>query len=297
MTEKRQRLAHAVRSGEFVIAPGVYDGISARLADRLGFPAMYMTGYGTVASHLGLPDAGLASYTDMVRRVGQIASGTKTPLIADADTGYGGLLNVAQTVRGYESAGACGIQIEDQVSPKKCGHTLGREVIPVEEMVLKVRVACDARESADTLIVARTDARTHLGLDEAIRRGAAYAEAGADLIFVESPESHDEIREIAKALAPKAKLFMNVVQAGRTPEMPADELKDLGFSVAIYPGAAHKVAAAAIDASYRFLKDHRTLIDSPTPVWEDMHTLMGFPEVWDFDKRWADEEATDEAAE
>lgn len=297
MTEKRQRLAHAVRSGEFVIAPGVYDGISARLADRLGFPAMYMTGYGTVASHLGLPDAGLASYTDMVGRVGQIASGTKTPLIADADTGYGGLLNVAQTVRGYESAGACGIQIEDQVSPKKCGHTLGREVIPVEEMVLKVRVACDARESADTLIVARTDARTHLGLDEAIRRGAAYAEAGADLIFVESPESHDEIRQIAKALAPKAKLFMNVVQAGRTPEMPADELKDLGFSVAIYPGAAHKVAAAAIDASYRFLKDHRTLIDSPTPVWEDMHTLMGFPEVWDFDKRWADEEATDEAAE
>lgn len=297
MTEKRQRLAHAVRSGEFVIAPGVYDGISARLADRLGFPAMYMTGYGTVASHLGLPDAGLASYTDMVGRVSQIASGTKTPLIADADTGYGGLLNVAQTVRGYESAGACGIQIEDQVSPKKCGHTLGREVIPVDEMVLKVRVACDARESADTLIVARTDARTHLGLDEAIRRGAAYAEAGADLIFVESPESHDEIRQIAKALTPKANLFMNVVQAGRTPEMPADELKDLGFSVAIYPGAAHKVAAAAIDASYRFLKDHRTLIDSPTPVWEDMHTLMGFPEVWDFDKRWADEEATDEAAE
>ncbi len=297
MTEKRQRLAHAVRSGEFVIAPGVYDGISARLADRLGFPAMYMTGYGTVASHLGLPDAGLASYTDMVGRVSQIASGTKTPLIADADTGYGGLLNVAQTVRGYESAGACGIQIEDQVSPKKCGHTLGREVIPVDEMVLKVRVACDARESADTLIVARTDARTHLGLDEAIRRGAAYAEAGADLIFVESPESHDEIRQIAKALTPKANLFMNVVQAGRTPEMPADELKDLGFSVAIYPGAAHKVAAAAIDASYRFLKDRRTLIDSPTPVWEDMHTLMGFPDVWDFDKRWAEEDATDEAAE
>ncbi len=297
MTDKRQRLAHAVRNGEFVIAPGVYDGISARLADRLGFPAMYMTGYGTVASHLGLPDAGLASYTDMVGRVGQIASGTKTPLIADADTGYGGLLNVAQTVCGYERAGACGIQIEDQVSPKKCGHTLGREVIPADEMVLKVRVACDARESADTLIIARTDARTHLGLDEAIRRGAAYAEAGADLIFVESPESHDEIRQIAAALAPKTKLFMNVVQAGRTPEMPADELKELGFAVAIYPGAAHKFAAAAIDASYRYLKDNKTLIDSPTPFWSDMHTLMGFPEVWDFDKRWADEDAADEAAE
>ena len=293
MNEKRQRLAQAIRNAEFIIAPGVYDGISARLADRLGFSAMYMTGYGTVASHLGLPDAGLASYTDMVGRVGQIASGTNTPLIADADTGYGGLLNVARTVRGYESAGACGIQIEDQVSPKKCGHTLGREVIPVADMVLKVRVACDARESSETLIIARTDARTHLGLDEAIARGTAYAEAGADLVFVESPESHDEIRQIAAALATKTKLFMNVVQEGRTPEMPADELKALGFAVAIYPGAAHKVAAAAIDASFRYLKDKKTLIDSPTPVWEDMHTLMGFPEVWAFDKQWADEDAAE----
>ncbi len=293
MNEKRQRLAQAIRNAEFIIAPGVYDGISARLADRLGFSAMYMTGYGTVASHLGLPDAGLASYTDMVGRVGQIASGTNTPLIADADTGYGGLLNVARTVRGYESAGACGIQIEDQVSPKRCGHTLGREVIPVADMVLKVRVACDARESVDTLIIARTDARTHLGLNEAIVRGTAYAKAGADLVFVESPESHDEIRQIAAALATKTKLFMNVVQEGRTPEMPADELKALGFAVAIYPGAAHKVAAAAIDASFRYLKDKKTLIDSPTPVWEDMHTLMGFPDVWAFDKQWADEAAAE----
>jgi len=296
MSEKRQRLARAVRSGEFVIAPGVYDMISARLADRLGFQALYMTGYGTVASHLGLPDAGLATYTDMVGRVRQIAGGTQTPLIADADTGYGGLLNVAHTVRGYEEAGACGIQMEDQVSPKKCGHTLGREVIPVDEMVLKIQVALEARRSPDTLIVARTDARTHLGLDEAIRRGAAYAEAGADLIFVESPESHDEIRTIAAALAKKTRLFMNVVQAGRTPEMPADELEALGFAVAIYPGAAHKVAAAAIDSSYRYLKEKRTLIDSPTPVYADMHTMMGFPAVWDFDARWA-RTKTDEAAE
>jgi len=293
MNEKRQRLAQAIRNGEFIIAPGVYDGISARLADRLDFHALYMTGYGTVASHLGLPDAGLASYTDMVGRVGHIASGTKTPLIADADTGYGGLLNVAQTIRGYESAGACGIQIEDQVSPKKCGHTLGREVIPVDEMVLKVKVACDARESSDTMIIARTDARTHLGLDEALARAAAYAEAGADLIFVESPESHDEIRQIAAALAKKTKLFMNVVQEGRTPEMSAVELKELGFAVAIYPGAAHKVAAAAMDASFRYLKDNKTLIDSPTPVWEDMHTLMGFPDVWAFDERWAKEDAAE----
>ncbi len=295
MSDKRQRLAQMVRNREFVIAPGVYDMISARVADRLGFDALYMTGYGTVASYLGLPDAGLATYTDMVTRVGHIAGGTKTPLIADADTGYGGLLNVAHTVKGYEAAGACGIQMEDQVSPKKCGHTLGREVIPVDEMVLKIKVALEARQSEDTLIVARTDARTHLGLDEAIRRGLAYAEAGADLIFVESPESHDEIRQIAAALSKKARLFMNVVQAGRTPEMKADELKELGFIVAIYPGAGHKFAAAALDATYRYLKDNRTMIDNPTPVYEDMHTLMGFPDVWDFDKRWAVEENKDAA--
>jgi 2,3-dimethylmalate lyase len=296
MNAKSARLANAVRRGEFVIAPGVYDMISARLADRLGFQALYMTGYGTVASHLGLADAGLATYTDMVGRVRQIAGGTETPLIADADTGYGGLLNVAHTVRGYEEAGASGIQIEDQVSPKKCGHTLGREVIPIEEMVLKIQVALEARRSPDTLILARTDARTHLGLDEAIRRGGAYAEAGADMIFVESPESHDEIRAIAAALAKKTRLFMNVVQAGRTPELPADALEALGFAVAIYPGAAHKVAAAAIDSSYRHLKEKRSMIDNPTPVYADMHSLMGFPEVWDFDKRWA-RNKTDEAAE
>jgi 2-methylisocitrate lyase-like PEP mutase family enzyme len=296
MNDKRQRLAQMVRNREFVLAPGVYDMISARIADRLGFDALYMTGYGTVASYLGLPDAGLATYTDMVRRVGHIAGGTQTPLIADADTGYGGLINVAHTVKGYEKAGACGIQIEDQVSPKKCGHTLGREVIPIDEMVLKIQVALEARESADTLIVARTDARTHLGLDEAIRRGLAYAEAGADLIFVESPESHDEIRQIAAALSKKARLFMNVVQAGRTPEMTADDLKALGFVVAIYPGAAHKTAAAALDSTYRYLKDKRTMIDNPQPVYADMHTLMGFPDVWDFDKRWARKE-NKEAAE
>ena len=163
-------------------------------------------------------------------------------------------------------------------------------------MVLKIQVALEARRSPDTLIVARTDARTHLGLDEAIRRGAAYAEAGADMIFVESPESHDEIRAIAAALAKKTRLFMNVVQAGRTPELPADTLEALGFAVAIYPGAAHKVAAAAIDSSYRHLKEKRSMIYNPTPVYADMHSLMGFPEVWDFDKRWA-RNKTDEAAE
>ena len=167
---KRQRadLRARLHAKELLVAPGVFDGISARIADQMDFEALYMTGYGTVASHLGLPDAGIATYSDMVGRVEVIAGGTTTPLIADGDTGYGGLLNVQYTVRGYEAAGAVAIQLEDQEFPKKCGHMLGRRVVPIEDMVDKVKVAVASRESRDFLIIARTDARTTLGLDRGI---------------------------------------------------------------------------------------------------------------------------------
>ncbi len=293
MTTKNARLGQALAGGGFVIAPGVYDMISARLADRLGFDAIYMTGYGTVASHLGLPVAGLASYTDMVGRVRQIAGGTETPLIADADTGYGGLLNVAHTVQGYEAAGASAIQLEDQEMPKKCGHTPGRRVIAIEDMVAKVKVAVASRASADTLIIARTDARTTLGLDEALRRGEAYARAGADILFIESPESPEELERIGRTLAGAGKLLANVVQGGRTPELPAEQLEAFGFSVAIYPGLALRTAAGAVDAAYQHLKTAGTAIGTPTPVYEDMHELMGFPEVWAFEQRWRRDEAAE----
>ena len=174
---KPESLKQRLSQPGLISAPGVFDMISAKVADGMGFDALYMTGYGTVASHLGLPDAGLATYSDMVGRVRAIARGTSTPLIADGDTGYGGLLNVDFTVRGYEEAGASAIQLEDQEFPKKCGHTPGRRVIPMADMVRKIRVACEARSSADFLIIARTDARTTLGLDEALRRADAYAEA------------------------------------------------------------------------------------------------------------------------
>src|SRR5215813_13676481 len=180
---KARLLRDKLAKGEFVLAPGIYDGISARVADTMGFPALYMTGYGATASMLGLPDAGLATYSDMVGRAEMICSVIDTPLIADADTGYGGLLNVQRTVRGYEAAGVAAIQLEDQEMPKKCGHTPGRRVVPIEEMVAKIRVASDARSSADFLIVARTDALTELGFDEALRRADAYGAAGADIIF------------------------------------------------------------------------------------------------------------------
>jgi 2-methylisocitrate lyase-like PEP mutase family enzyme len=220
-------LKAAFARSDLVVAPGVYDMISARVADGLSLPPLYATGYGMVASHLGVADVGLATYTDMVGRAGQIARGCETPVIADADTGYGGILNVRHTVQGYESAGIAAIQIEDQEAPKKCRHTQGRSVIPAEDMVLKIEVGLEARRSDDFLVIARTDARTSLGPAEAIRRGKMYARAGADLIFVESPETEDELAHIGQEI--DAKLVANMVPGGRTPILPAEGLRALGF--------------------------------------------------------------------
>ncbi len=294
--ERKKSLKQLIERKVFIVAPGVYDMISAKIADRMGFHALYMTGYGTTASYLGLPDAGLATYTDMVGRARQIAEGTSTPLIADADTGYGGLLNVRHTVRGYEAAGVAAIQIEDQEMPKKCGHTPGRRVVPTEEMALKIRVAVDSRCSDETLIIARTDARTSLGLDEALRRAEAYVRAGADIIFVESPESEEELETIGRTI--DAPLLANMVPTGRTPVVPADRLAAWGYSVAIYPGLGFGVAAEAMRRAFSHLKEHGSSIGLDLPFYEggSMHELMGFPEVWEFEKRYGlqDQKAEDD---
>lgn len=281
---KAATLRSLLARNEFILAPGIYDGISARVADRMGFPALYMTGYGATASMLGLPDAGLATYSDMVARAEMICSVVETPLIADADTGYGGLINVQRTIRGYEAAGVAAIQIEDQEMPKKCGHTPGRRVVPAEDMVLKIRVAADARRHEDTLIVARTDARTAHGLDEALRRASLYDKAGADVIFVESPESEAELERIGKEVGKP--LLANMVEFGKTPRVEADRLKKWGYDIAIYPGLGFSVAAEAMRLAWSHLKDKGTSNDVAVPQYRDMHDLMGFPEVWDFEKRW-----------
>jgi 2-methylisocitrate lyase-like PEP mutase family enzyme len=274
-------------AGEFVVAPGVFEMFSARIADRMGFKALYMTGYGISASHLGLADAGLASYRDMVERARTIAQGTSTPLIADADTGFGGLLNVRETVRGYEAAGVQAIQIEDQEMPKKCGHTPNRRVVPLEDAVKRVEVAVEARASRDFLVVARTDARTGLGLDEAIRRARAFAKAGADILFVEAPESEEEFAKIGAELAPEAKLLANMVPTGRSPMLPAETLGRFGFSIAIYPSAGMGAACAALEAAYAWLSKHGSLAGSPVPAFDmrRLHELVGFPDVWEFERR------------
>jgi 2-methylisocitrate lyase-like PEP mutase family enzyme len=283
----RKSLPERLADDEFIVAPGVFDLISAKIADRFEFPALYMTGYGVVASSLGLPDAGLASYTEMVDRVAKIARATDTPLIADGDTGYGGLLNVDQTVRGYQRAGAAGIQLEDQESPKKCGHTPRRRVIPRDAMVDKVKVAVAARDVHDFLIVARTDARTGHGLAEAIARGQAYAEAGADVVFIEAPESEDEMRQIGREI--DKPLLANMVDGGSTPVLSAEALREIGYRIAIFPGTAFLAMGATMQAVYGHLSKTGSSVGLQTPLYDfgEFSALMGFEQVWEFEKRWA----------
>jgi len=262
--------------------------ISTHMANQHPFEAHYMTGFGVVASHLGLPDAGLASYTEMVDRAQRIAAVAKAPLIADADTGYGGLLNIRHTVRGYEAAGVAAIQIEDQEFPKKCGHTPGRRVVPLAEAVRRIEVAVDSRSSADTLIIARTDARTALGLDEALRRAEAFAKAGADVLFVESPESEAEMETIGRHF--HQPLLANMVNGGKTPLLPRARLAELGYQIAIWPAAGFLAVAAALDGSYRALNATGTTEGSGVAMYDftAFCDILGFPAVHAFEKRWAE---------
>jgi 2-methylisocitrate lyase-like PEP mutase family enzyme len=280
-----QSLSARLKQPGLISAPGVFEMISARIADGIGFDALYMTGYGVVASTLGLPDAGLASYTEMVGRVHQIASGTTTPLIADGDTGYGGLLNVDFTVRGYEAAGAQAIQIEDQEYPKKCGHTPGRRVVPIEDAARRIKVAVEARSSKDFLVIARTDARTALGLDEALRRGEAFLKAGADILFIESPESEEELAKIGKTFA-NVPLVANMVEGGRTPILDRAELESLGFKVAIFPTAGFLAAGAAMRSIYGEIRSSGSSKSWTGELYpfDDFSRLMGFERVWAFER-------------
>ena len=277
-------------AGEFIVAPGVYEMFSARIADRMGFKALYMTGYGVSVSHLGLADAGLVTYRDMVERARTIAGGISKPLIADADTGFGGLINIRETVRGYEAAGVQALQMEDQEMPKKCGHTPNRRVVPLKDMLRRIEVALDARRSRDFLLIARTDARTAHGLDEAIARGKAFAKAGADIVFVESPESEEEFRKVGGELGGKAWLLANMVPTGRSPVVSREKLIDFGFSIAIYPSAGMAAACAALEGVYSHLLAHGSTEGSPVPAWDmnRMHDLAGFPDVWAFEKKYSE---------
>ena len=277
------RLIDRLKAGAFISAPGVFDPLSARVAEQSGATALYMTGYGVSASLLGKPDAGLVSYREMVDRVRLICDVTEAPLIADGDTGFGGLANVRQAVQGYEAAGASAIQIEDQEYPKRCGHTKNRKVIPAEDMVKKIEIATESRSSDDFLIVARTDARTEHGLDEALRRSEAYIKAGADILFLESPESIQEMRIITERF-PEIPKLANMVGGGKTPVLPDAELRTLGYQIVIHPVYLLGAAVSGMRAAMQTLQSDGTETPSAATL-EDLNMLVDFPAVWALDER------------
>lgn len=278
------RLKDKLNKGDFFVVPGIHDMISAVVADRVGFDVIYGSGYWLTASSLGLPDAGLASYTQMLDRMTTLKNTSKAALIADADTGFGGLLNVAHTVRGYEAAGVSAIQIEDQEFPKKCGHTPFKRLIPIEDMVRKIQVAADTRE--DMLIIARTDARQSEGLDGTMRRMEAYAEAGADILFPEALTSEEEMRHACDGLGKP--VMANMANGGLTPVVKGDVLREIGYAFAIYPSLTSLISAAATEQALIRLRDQ----GDGEPADMDMFDfktfceMIGFAAVWEFEKKW-----------
>ena len=290
-------LRQKLHRGEFFVAPGVQDMITAVVAKDLGFEMVYATGYWMTASAYGLPDAGIATYTQMVDRVATLArTMPDSAVIADADTGYGGLLNVHHTVRGYEAAGVTAVQIEDQEFPKKCGHTPFKRVVPIEVMVEKIQVAVDARTDADTVIIARSDARQSEGFDAVLRRCEAYAAAGADMIFPEALLSEEEMRKVCAAIA--APCLANMADGGKTPIRPASELQQIGFAGAIFPALCALAAAAAVRTALSGLKRNGTSADCGVPLhdFDAFCRLIGFEDVWAFERKWAKPDTVEGAA-
>ncbi len=246
-----RRLRERLGDARLLIAPGVFDGLSARIAAAAGFEALYASG-GAIARSAGVPDLGLLSFSEVLARLREIVDATDLPVIADADTGYGNALNVLRTVREFERLGVAALHLEDQVSPKKCGHYAGKEVIAAEEMVGKLRAAQDARRDSDLIIIARTDARAVEGLDAAIRRANLYAQAGADVIFVEAPESEEELQTIAREV--RAPLLVNMFQGGRTPLVAPDIVAGMGYRVMIVPSDLQRAAIRAIQEAAAAIK-------------------------------------------
>ena len=284
----RGRLREMLARPEPLLAPGAYDSLSARLIEQAGFEVVYMTGFGTSASLLGRPDVGLLSFGEMVDNARRIAHAVDVPVIADADDGYGSPINVIRTVQEYEAAGVAAIHIEDQVAPKKCGHMQNKHVVEADEMVQKVRAAVEARRSDDFLIIARTDARAVEGLDRALERARRYREAGADVLFVEAPESEDEVVAVAKAF-PGVPLLLNWAEGGKTPPLSRERLQELGYSLILFPLSALFLATHAMRESLVQLRMH----GSPLPIMErltgfqEFLDITGLPEIQELDRRFA----------
>ena len=282
------RLRALLESGQTIVAPGAFDPLAARLVEEAGFPAVYMTGFGTSAALIGRPDVGLLTMTEMAASAGRIADCVDIPVIADADTGYGNPLNVIRTVGAYEAAGVAGIHIEDQVAPKKCGHMEGKLVIAAEEMAAKVRAAVEARAQPEFVIIARTDARAVEGLEQALERARLYREAGADVLFIEALVSEAEIEEAARAF-PGVPLLFNWAEGGKTPPVSLARLTELGYRIVIFPIGTLLAATAAMRVILREIATAGTPAAALTglPTFGEFVDFIGLPQVREAERRYA----------
>jgi carboxyvinyl-carboxyphosphonate phosphorylmutase len=279
------KLRQLLREPGIIVVPGAYDCLTAKLIEREGFPAVYMTGAGTALTRLGQADLGFATLSDMVANAAALAATISVPLIADADTGYGGALNVYRTVREYERAGVAALHIEDQVFPKRCGHLDGKQVVAVEDMVLKLRAAVEARTDDDFVLIARTDALAVTGLDDTLRRCHAYAAAGADVLFVEAVRSRDDIERLVREV--DVPLLYNFVEHGKSPLLPVEELQRLGFKLVIFPGSIMLALLPLVQQILTAIKQQGTtaaLLDRMTNVVELFET-MGLSAMLELDAR------------
>ena len=281
----RPRLRELLARPEPLVAPGAYDALSARLVEQAGFDVVYMTGFGTTASLAGRPDVGLLTGTEMVDNARRIAAAVDVPVIADADTGYGNAINVVRTVQAYEQAGVAGIHLEDQVMPKKCGHMSGKAVIPADEMAGKIRAAVAARRDPDFLLIARTDAAAVEGLSAAIDRARAYADAGADVLFVEAPTSEDDIARVAEELRGVAPLVFNWAEGGRTPPIQLARIAELGFALVLFPIGTLLAATAGIRRLLASLRDDGVPAVDDLPTFDGFTDLIGLPEIRELEAR------------
>jgi len=283
---QRQSLKQWLQRQKLLVAPGCFDGLSARLIEEAGFEAAYLSG-GAVARSMGIPDIGLVTMSETIERAAQVVGTIKIPVIADADTGYGNAVNLVRTVREFERVGVAAIHIEDQITPKRCGHLDGKEVISPAEMEQKLAAALAARSDRDFCIIARTDARGVNGFDDAIERARRFAKLGVDAIFVEAPQSEEELAEIPRRL-PGIPLLVNVFKGGKTPMLPMERLQRMGYRIAIYPSETQRAAIHAMRAALATLKQEGTTesIDAALTTFKERDRVVGLDEWQKIEKQY-----------
>jgi len=281
----RQVFKQFLKRDKLLVAPGCFDGLSARLVEEAGFEAAYFSG-GAVARSMGLPDIGLVTMSEVIERAAQVVSAVKIPVIADADTGYGNAINLVRTVREYERVGVTAIHIEDQITPKRCGHLDGKEVISLPEMIKKLEAALASRADPDFCIIARTDARGVHGLDDAISRARAFAQLGVDAVFVEAPQSESELEQIPRAL-PNIPLVVNVFKGGKTPMLPAERLEKMGYRIAIYPSETQRAGIYAMRQALSLLKRKGTTeaMDEALTTFKERDTIVGLDDWQELERK------------